>query len=149
MKIAIASDHAGLELRPAVIKHLEENGIEVLDLGTHKEKGNYALEGIKVGETVSLGNADYGIIICGTGIGISIAANKVRGIRAAVCNDESIAKITREHNNSNVLALGARLVSIEDALKIVDTFLSTEFEGGRHLDRIDTISDYEESCVDC
>lgn len=149
MKIAIASDHAGLELRPAVIKHLEEKGIEVLDLGTHKEKGNYALEGIKVGETVSLGNADYGIIICGTGIGISIAANKVRGIRAAVCNDESLAKITREHNNSNVLALGARLVSIEDALKIVDTFLSTEFEGGRHLDRIDTISDYEESCVDC
>ncbi len=149
MKIAIASDHAGLELRPAVIKHLKANGHEVLDLGTHKEKGNYALEGIKVGETISLGNADYGIIICGTGIGISIAANKVRGIRAAVCNEESLAKITREHNNTNVLAMGARLVTEKQALAIVDTFLSTDFEGGRHRDRVDTISDYEESCVDC
>ncbi len=149
MKIAIASDHAGLELRPAVIKHLESQGHEVLDLGTHKEKGNYALEGIKVGETVSLGNADYGILICGTGIGISIAANKVRGIRAAVCNDVSLAKITREHNNTNVLAMGARLIDEATAMEVVDTFLSTEFEGGRHLDRVDVISDYEESCIDC
>lgn len=149
MKIAIASDHAGLELRPAIIKHLEAQGHEVLDLGTHKEKGNYALEGIKVGETVSLGNAECGIIICGTGIGISIAANKVRGIRAAICNEVSLAKITREHNNSNVLAIGARLVSEQEALEIVDAFLTTDFEGGRHLDRIDVISDYEESCIDC
>lgn len=149
MKIAIASDHAALELRPAIVKHLESLGHEVLDLGTHKEKGNYALEGIKVGETVSLGNADVGIVICGTGIGISMAANKVRGIRAAVCNDVSLAKITREHNNTNVLAMGARLITEEQAFEIVDTFLTTEFEGGRHLDRIDAISDYEESCIDC
>ncbi len=149
MKIAIASDHAALELRPAVVEYLKDLGHEVIDLGTHKEKGNYALEGIKVGETVSLGQADYGIIICGTGIGISIAANKVRGIRAAVCNDVSLAKITREHNNTNVLALGARLISEEDAFAIIKTFLETEFEGGRHLDRIDVISDYEESCIDC
>lgn len=149
MKIAVASDHAGLELRPAVINHLEKLGHEVLDLGTHKEKGNYALEGIKVGETISLGNADRGIIICGTGIGIAIAANKVRSIRAAVCNDVELARITREHNDTNVLALGARVVSTELALEIIDTFLTTEFEGGRHLDRIDAISDYEESCIDC
>lgn len=149
MKIAIASDHAGVELRPAIIKHLEAKGYEVLDLGTHKEKGNYALEGIKVGETVSLGNADFGIVVCGTGIGISIAANKVRGIRSAVCNDVSLAKITREHNNTNVLALGARIVDEAQAFEIIDTFLTTEFEGGRHLDRVDVISDYEESCIDC
>ncbi|WOO87959.1 ribose 5-phosphate isomerase B [Mollicutes bacterium LVI A0039] len=149
MKIAIASDHAGLELRPVIIDHLTKLGHEVLDLGTHKEKGNYALEGIKVGETVSLGNADYGIIICGTGIGISIAANKVRGIRAAVCNDKGLAQITREHNDTNILALGARIVDEKSALEIVDTFLSTEFEGGRHCDRVDVISDYEESCIDC
>lgn len=149
MTIAIASDHAGIELRSKIAKHLEDKGLIVLDLGTHKEKGNYALEGIKVGETVSLGNAEYGIIICGTGIGISIAANKVRGIRAAVCNDVELAKITREHNNSNVLALGARIVNEDEVFNIVDTFLSTSFEGGRHLDRIDVISDYEESCIDC
>lgn len=149
MKIAIASDHAALELRPAVVKHLEAQGHEVLDLGTHKEKGNYALEGIKVGETVSLGNADYGIVICGTGIGISIAANKVRGIRAALCNSVEFAKLTREHNNANVLAMGARFITEQQALDIVDTFLTTEFEGGRHLDRVDAISDYEESCIDC
>lgn len=149
MTIAIASDHAGILLRGKIIKHLEGKGFSVLDLGTHKEKGNYALEGIKVGETVSLGNAEYGIVICGTGIGISIAANKVRGIRAAVCNQVELAQITREHNNSNVLALGARIVDEDEALTIVDTFLSTSFEGGRHLDRIDVISDYEESCIDC
>lgn len=149
MKIAIASDHAALELRPAVVKYLEEKGHEVLDLGTHKEKGNYALEGIKVGETVSLGNAERGIIICGTGIGISIAANKVRGIRAALCNEVEFAKLAREHNNANVLAMGARFIDQETAFAIVDTFLETEFEGGRHLDRIDVISDYEESCIDC
>lgn len=149
MKIAIASDHAGLELRPIVIEHLEKQGHDVLDLGTHKEKANYALEGIKVGETISLGNAEVGIVICGTGIGISMAANKVRGIRAAVCNDVELAKITRQHNNSNVLAMGARLITNEQCISIVDAFLSTEFEGGRHLDRIDAISDYEESCIDC
>lgn len=149
MKIAIASDHAALELRPVVVDHLEKKGYEVLDLGTHKEKGNYALEGIKVGETVSLGNADFGIVICGTGIGISIAANKVRGIRAALCNSVEFAELSREHNNANVLAMGARFIDESAAIEIVDTFLSTEFEGGRHLDRIDAISDYEESCIDC
>ncbi len=149
MKIAIASDHAALELRPAVVKYLEESGYEVIDLGTHKEKANYAIEGIKVGETISLGQADFGIVICGTGIGISIAANKVRGIRAALCNDVETAIITRQHNNSNVLAMGARVIDKPTAFAIVDAFLNTEFEGGRHLDRIDAISDYEESCIDC
>lgn len=149
MKIAIASDHAALELRPAVVKYIESQGHEVLDLGTHKEKGNYALEGIKVGETVSLGNAECGIIICGTGIGISIAANKVRGIRAALCNSVEFAKLAREHNNANVLAMGARFIDEQTAFAIVDTFLTTKFEGGRHLDRVDVISDYEESCIDC
>ncbi len=149
MKLVIGSDHTGIELRQSVIKHLEELGHEVQDCGTFREKANYAVEGIKVAETISMGNGDLGIVICGTGIGISIAANKVRGIRAALCNEVEFAKLTREHNDANVLAMGARFIDEAKALEIVDTFLTTEFEGGRHLDRIDTIIDYEESCIDC
>ncbi len=149
MKLVIGSDHTGIELREQVIKYLEEQGHEVQDCGTHREKANYAVEGIKVAESVAMGNGDLGIVICGTGIGISIAANKVRGIRAALCNNVEFAKLTREHNDANVLAMGARFIKFDEAKEIVDTFITTEFEGGRHLDRIDTIADYEESCIDC
>ncbi len=149
MKLVIGSDHAGIEMRAAVVKHLEDLGHEVTDCGTFREKANYAVEGIKVAESVAMGKGDLGIVICGTGIGISIAANKVRGIRAALCNEVEFAKLTREHNDANVLAMGARFIDEAKAFDIVDAFLTTEFEGGRHLDRIDTITDYEESCVDC
>lgn len=149
MKLVIGSDHAGKDLRAEVVSYLEQKGYEVQDCGTFRETANYAVEGIKVAENISMGKGDFGIIICGTGIGISIAANKVRGIRAALCNEVEFAKLSREHNNANVLSMGARFIDTEKAFEIVDTFLTTEFEGGRHLDRIDTIADYEESCIDC
>lgn len=149
MKLVIGSDHAGKDLREEVVSYLEQKGYEVQDCGTFRETANYAVEGIKVAENISMGKGDFGIIICGTGIGISIAANKVRGIRAALCNEVEFAKLSREHNNANVLSMGARFIDTEKAFEIVDTFLATEFEGGRHLDRIDTIADYEESCIDC
>ncbi len=149
MKLIIGSDHAGTELREEVVEYLKEKNYEVEDIGTFREKANYAVEGIKVAENVSMGKAEQGIIICGTGIGISIAANKVKKIRAALCNNVEFAKLAREHNDANILSMGARFISKEEAFEIVDTFLTTDFEGGRHLDRVDTISDYEESCADC
>lgn len=149
MKLVIGSDHAGKELREKVVAKLQSEGHEVVDCGTFRETANYAVEGIKVAENISMGGGDLGIIICGTGIGISIAANKVRGIRAALCNTPEFAELSRQHNDANILSMGARFITEEEAYKIVDTFLTTEFEGGRHLDRIDTIADYENSCVDC
>lgn len=149
MKLIIGSDHAGKDLRKEVVQYVESKRYTIEDLGTFRDKANYAVEGIKVAENVSMGKADQGIIICGTGIGISIAANKVRKVRAALCNDVEFAKLAREHNDANILSMGARFITKEEAFAIVDTFLTTEFEGGRHLDRIDTISDYEESCLVC
>ena len=150
MKIAIGSDHAGFNLRKKIIAWLEEKGYEVIDCGTENQtSSNYAVEGIKVGENVVMGNADIGIIICGSGVGISIAANKVKGIRAALASTPEIAKLSREHNDANVLALGARFISEKDAIKCVELFLNTKYEGGRHENRVDTIQDYEVCCVDC
>lgn len=149
MKIAIGSDHAGIEYRANIKQYLENLDIEVIDCGTFNETANYAVEGIKVAETVSSKNADLGIVICGSGVGISIAANKVRGIRCALAYNKEIASLSRQHNNANILALGARFISQDDAYEFIDAFLNTEFEGGRHEDRVHTITDYEESCVDC
>lgn len=149
MKIALGSDHAGTDLRAVVLKHLNDLNYEVIDCGTFKETANYAVEGIKVAETVAAGGADIGIIICGSGIGISIAANKVRGIRAAIGYNKEVACLAKQHNNANVLSLGARFISNEEAIDILDGYLNSTFEGGRHEDRIHSISDYEESCVDC
>lgn len=147
--IAIASDHAGKELREQLIELLEKDNYNIMDLGTHKETANYAVEGIKVGENVASGAASMGIVICGTGIGISIAANKVRGIRCALCHSKEYAELTRQHNDANVLALGARFLDLDTAYEITTAFLTTEFEGGRHEDRVHTIEDYELSCTDC
>lgn len=149
MKIIVGSDHAGCDIRPKVINYIESLGHEVFDSGTFREKANYASEGIKVGENVALHNYDMGVIICGTGIGISIAANKVKGVRAANCPTVEYAELSRQHNDANILSLGARFTSEEDMYAIVKVFLETEFESGRHLDRVDSISDYEESCFDC
>ncbi len=149
MTIIIGSDHAGKEMRYDVIKWLKEKKYTVLDCGSDNEKSNYVIEGIKVAENVASGKGKFGIIICGSGIGISISANKVKGVRAALVYNQEIASLSRLHNNANIIALGARFFSFEEITSMIDTFLSTEFEGGRHEDRVDTISDYEESCVGC
>lgn len=144
MKIAIGSDHAGLPLKMEIIKHLESKNVEVKDFGTYTEGScDYPDFAEKVAEEVVNKNFEYGILVCGTGIGISIAANKVPGVRAALCGDTFSAHACREHNNANILALGQRVVGVGLALDIVDTFLNTEFEGGRHSNRIDKISQIE------
>ncbi|MBU3209821.1 ribose 5-phosphate isomerase B [Clostridium algidicarnis] len=145
MKIAIGSDHGGFKLKGEIIKHLKEKQIEVVDFGTYNEDScDYPDFGLRVAEEVAMKNFEFGILICGTGIGISISANKVVGIRAALCCDTFSAHATREHNNANILALGERVVGVGLALDIVDTFLSAQFQDGRHQKRIDKISDIEE-----
>ena len=142
MKIAVGCDHGGFELKEKVKAHLEGKGYEVLDLGCHStESVNYPVYGKAVGKAVANKEADYGIVICGTGIGISIAANKVKGVRAALCMNTTMARLTREHNNANILAFGARMVGDVLALEMVDTFLNTAFEGGRHIARVEMIEE--------
>lgn len=139
MKITIASDHAGLDLKSKVVKHLQEkNKFQVLDLGPFDEESvDYPDYAVLVTESIREKTADFGILICGTGIGMCMAANKVFGIRAALVSDVFSAEMTRKHNDANVLCLGARVIETELALKIVDIFFNTEFEGGRHQRRID------------
>ncbi len=144
MKIAIGSDHGGFELKGEIDKYLSENGYEVKDFGTYStDSCDYPDYGVKVAEAVASNEYDFGILICGTGIGISIAANKVPGIRAALCSDTFSAHATREHNDANILAMGARVVGPGLAVDIVKTFLSAKFEGGRHINRINKISEIE------
>ncbi|WP_300330128.1 ribose 5-phosphate isomerase B [Fusobacterium sp.] len=142
MKIAVGCDHGGFELKEKVKAHLEGKGYEVLDLGCYStESVNYPVYGKAVGRAVANKEVDYGIVICGTGIGISIAANKVKGVRAALCMNTTMARLTREHNDANILAFGARMVGDVLALEMVDTFLNTKFEGGRHIARIEMIEE--------
>ena len=137
MKIAIGCDHAGYELKEIIRDKLNSEGYEIIDLGTNSsESVDYPIYGKAVGEKVASGECDKGIAICGTGIGISISCNKVKGVRAALCNTEHLAKMSREHNDANVLCLGAREIDKELALKIVDKWFSTDFLGGKHLRRI-------------
>lgn len=144
MKIALGSDHGGIRLKKEIIKHLEKKGMELKDFGTYSEDScDYPDFAEKVAEEVVAKNYDLGILICGTGIGISIAANKVPGVRAALCSDTFSAHATREHNNANILALGERVVGPGLALDIVDAFLNAKFEGDRHQRRIDKISEIE------
>lgn len=144
MKIAIGNDHAAPELKNVIKAHLEEKGIEVIDFGAAAgEKADYPVQAEKVALCVVHGEADLGIAICGTGIGISIACNKVHGIRAACCSDPYSAKLSRIHNNSNILCFGSRVVGEELAKMMVDEWLNAEFEGGRHQRRIDLITDIE------
>lgn len=139
--IAIASDHGGFDLKTAVIAHLRENGYEVKDFGTYDRKScDYPDYARPAAEAVASGEAERGIVICTTGIGVSIVANKVHGIRCALCHDVTGARLTREHNDANMLAIGAGLTGENTALDIVDTFLSTEFSNGeRHKRRISKI----------
>ncbi|MBR5490773.1 MAG: ribose 5-phosphate isomerase B [Oscillospiraceae bacterium] len=142
--IAIASDHGGFELKQEIMKHLESKGLEYKDYGTYTtDSCDYPIYGEKAARAVADGECEKGILICGTGIGISISANKVKGIRAALCGDCYSAEYTRLHNDANMLALGARVTASGLALKIVDTFLETEFEGGRHARRVALIHEIE------
>lgn len=141
MKIALAADHGGFELKEKIKGHLQQKGIEFLDLGCNTETSvDYPDYGRACGEAVMRGDADRGIAICGTGIGISIAANKVKGIRCALCTSLFMAEMARKHNDANVLALGGRVLEAELALDIVDVFLTAEFEGGRHQRRVDLLN---------
>jgi len=145
MKIAIGNDHSAVELKNIIKDHLEKKGYEVINLGTDSsESCDYPVYGEKVGRAVVSGEADLGIAICGTGVGISLAANKVKGVRACVCSEPYTAKLSRMHNNSNVLAFGARVVGSELAKMIVDEWLAAEFEGGRHQRRVDLIMAIED-----
>ncbi len=140
MKIAIGNDHTAVDLKNVILDYLVSLGYEVINLGTDsRESCDYPVYGEKVGRAVVDGLADLGIAICGTGVGISLAANKVKGIRACVCSEPYTAKLSRMHNNSNVLAFGARVVGSELAKMIVDEWLAAEFEGGRHQRRVDLI----------
>lgn len=144
MKIAIGCDHGGIVLKPAVIKALTELGAEVVDLGTCDESSvDYPVYGLKVAEAVASGDCDAGVLMCGTGIGISISANKVKGIRAAVVTNEFMAEMTKRHNNANIIALGGRVVTPEQAESIVKAWFTAEYEGGRHQRRLDMIADIE------
>ena len=144
MKIAIGCDHGGYLLKQDVLIWLEEHDIDVEDFGCYsRESVDYPAYGEKVGRAVAAGEADFGIVICTTGIGISIAANKVKGIRCAHCTDVLSAEMTRRHNNANVLAMGAGLTGTNVALRMVEIFLNTEFEGGRHQRRVDLLDAIE------
>ncbi len=148
MKIAIGNDHSAVELKTIIKAHLESRGFEVLNLGTDgTESCDYPLYGEKVGRAVVTGEADLGIAICGTGLGISLAANKVRGVRACVCSEPYTARLSREHNNANVLCFGARVVGSELAKMIVDEWVDAEFAGGRHQRRVDMIMEIEEKGI--
>ena len=143
--IAIGSDHGGFALKQEIMKHLEERKLEYIDFGTYSSDScDYPQYGAAVGRAVASGSCERGILICGTGIGISISANKIHGVRAALCGDCFSAEMTRRHNDANIVALGARVVGPGLALKIVDTFLDTEFEGGRHERRVQQMMALEE-----
>lgn len=145
MKIAIGNDHVAVEMKRHIVAYLEAKGHTLVNFGTDStERANYPLYGKAVAEAVASGACEVGILICGTGIGISLAANKVKGIRAAVCSEAYSAALTRRHNNANIIAFGARVVGVATAETIVDAFLEAEFEGGRHAARVDMITAIEE-----
>lgn len=141
MRIAIGNDHAGVDMKIKLVEHIKSKyAYDMLNIGTDTEDSvDFPVYGNKVGSLVASGVVDKGIVICGTGIGISIAANKVKGIRASLCKDEYTAEMARKHNDANVLALGARTTEVSDAIRILDVWLTTDFEGGRHQRRIDLI----------
>lgn len=145
-KIAIGNDHTAVALKDEVMEYVRAKGIEVVNVGTDStDRMDYPVSGYKVAKMVASGEVDGGILICGTGVGISLSANKVHGIRAVVCSEPYSARLSREHNNTNIVAFGARVIGAETAKDIVDAWLSAEYEGGRHQRRIDMISEIEET----
>ena len=144
-RVAIGSDHAGYELKSFLIEYLESRGLQVVDIGTNSsEQTDYPPLCIAVAETVARADADWGIVLGGSGQGEQMAANKVRGARAALCNDPYYAKLARRDNDANILAIGARVVAPQFATEIIDVWIRTPFEGGRHKRRIDLIAGYEQ-----
>ncbi|GHU61737.1 ribose 5-phosphate isomerase B [Clostridia bacterium] len=145
MKLAIGNDHAGVELKKEIMKHLQARGVEVQDFGCQETTSvDYPVYGEKVGRAVAQGGFEGGILICGTGVGISLAANQVKGIRAVVCSEPYTAKMSKLHNNTNVLCFGARVIGVDMAKMITDTWLDTQYEGGRHQKRLDMLEQIEE-----
>ncbi len=145
MRVAVASDHGGFELKEKIKLHLIECGYDVVDVGTDtRDSVSYVKYGHSACEKISEGSCDRAILVCGTGIGMSIVANKHRGIRAALCTNVFMAEMARHHNDANVLALGARILAAPYAIKLVDVFLSESFDGGRHKDRVSQINEMEE-----
>ena len=142
--IAIGCDHAAIDLKQAIMAHLDELGIAYINLGTDGDPCDYPDMAKAVAEKITSGECEKGILLCGTGIGMSMAANKIKGIRAAVCSDEFSAKYTRLHNDANILCMGARVIGAGLAIELTDIFLSTGFEGGRHQRRVDKITALEE-----
>ena len=146
MKIAIGNDHVAVDMKLEIKAFLEEKGIEVVDVGTNqRDRFNYPVSGYRVAKMVAAGEADGGVLICGTGVGISLAANKVRGIRACVCSEPYTARLSKEHNNTNIIAFGARVIGPELAKMIVEEWLNAVYQGGRHQTRVDMISEIEET----
>ena len=144
MKLAIGCDHGGIDLKLEIVKHLEERGIEIVDFGIKEYQSvNYPEIALPLAKAVAAGECERGILVCGTGIGMSMAANKVKGIRAAVCSDHFSAKFTRLHNDANILCLGGRVIGPGVANEMVDLFIDTEYEGGRHATRVQMIADIE------
>ena len=145
-KLAIGNDHVAVEMKKEIMAYLQEKGYEVINVGTDEEgRFDYPITGYKVAKMVAAGEVDGGVLICGTGVGISLSANKVKGIRCCVCSEPYSAKLSKQHNNTNIIAFGARVVGVELAKMIVDSWLEAEFEGGRHQRRVDMIREIEET----
>ena len=144
MKIAVGCDHGGFEYKEAIKKHLLDKGYEVVDVGTDSlDSCHYPLFGAEVGRKVASGECRFGVLVCTSGIGIGIAANKIKGIRCGMGYNDDVARLMRQHNDANVIAFGQKFMELNDVLRRVDIFLSTEFEGGRHQTRVDLIKDLE------
>ena len=145
-KLAIGNDHVAVQMKREIQAYLEEKGYEVINVGTDsEERFNYPISGYKVAKMVASGEVDGGILICGTGVGISLSANKVEGIRCVTCSEPYSARLSRQHNDTNIVAFGARVVGIETAKDIVDAWLAGEYEGGRHQVRIDMIDEIQKT----
>lgn len=146
MKLVIGNDHTAVEMKNEIVEHLKGRGVEVVNIGTDTpERFDYPVAGYRAAKLVAAGEADGGVLICGTGVGISLAANKVRGIRACVCSDPYTARLSKRHNNANIIAFGARVIGGETAKMIVDEWLDAEFEGGRHAERVALITEIEQT----
>ena len=144
MKIAVGSDHGGLEYKNAIAKHLKEKGYDVIDVGTYSlDSCHYPLFGAEVAKKVSSGECRFGVVVCTSGEGISMAANKIKGVRCGIAYNDDVARLMRQHNDANVISFGQKFMELSDVLKRVDIFLETEFEGGRHQTRVDMISEIE------
>ena len=146
MKLAIGNDHTAVELKNVIASHLKDRGIEVLDVGTNSTQSfDYPISGYRVGKLVASGDVDGGVLICGTGVGISLAANKVSGVRACVCSEPYTAALSKRHNDANIIAFGARVVGDEMAKLIVDSWIDATYEGGRHQRRVDMLTEIQDT----